>query len=245
MIKLERQPKPDYLSDATVAELTDKFKSDGSSVWNHPQIKSPLLGSSHNKCAYCECSLSDESKYMEVEHFQYKGLYAELVVEWGNLLPACKRCNIAKGVHDVCTEMLINPYDVDPRNHLTLKLYQLRGKDKLGSSTVEAMDLNNSERLVFKRFEVGEQIFRSVRVAIERLEAYKVSSTPIRRNKLLSIVETILNECQPGASYAATTATVALNDDDFLGVVAEIRTLGLWENYLEDKFSNANSIALL
>jgi uncharacterized protein (TIGR02646 family) len=245
LIKLERQTKPDYLSDATVTGLTAKFKSDGSSVWNHPQIKSPLLISSYNKCAYCECSLSDESKYMEVEHFKYKDLYAELVVEWSNLLPACKRCNIAKGVHDVDAEMLINPYDVDPRNHLTFKLYQFRGRDQLGSSTVEALDLNNSERLVFKRFEVGEQVFSSVRVAVDRLEAYKLSSTAIRRNKLLSIVETILNECQPGAIYAATTATVALNDEEFLGLVAQLRALGMWEDYLEAKFSKAQSIALL
>ncbi|KOY01623.1 HNH endonuclease [Pseudomonas nunensis] len=244
MIKLERQPKPDYLSDATVIELTAKFQSDGSSVWNHPQIKLPLLVSSNDKCAYCECSLSDESKYMEVEHFKYKNLYKELVVEWNNLLPACKRCNIAKGVHDVGTDILINPYEVDPRNHLTFKLYQLRGRDEVGTSTVEALDLNNSERLVFKRFEVGEQVFSSVRVAIDRLEAYKLSSTAIRRNKLLSIVETILNECQPKAIYAATTATVALNDEEFLSLIMELRALGLWEDYLEAKLSTAQGIAL-
>lgn len=114
MIKLERQPKPNYLSEAAVIELTEKFKSDGSSVWNHPQIKTPLLASSYEKCAFCECSLSDESKYMEVEHFKYKSLYKDLVVEWTNLLPTCKRCNIAKGIHDVTADLIVNPYEVDP-----------------------------------------------------------------------------------------------------------------------------------
>ncbi len=243
MIKLERQPKPNYLSEAAVIELTEKFKSDGSSVWNHPQIKTPLLASSYEKCAFCECSLSDESKYMEVEHFKYKSLYKDLVVEWTNLLPTCKRCNIAKGIHDVTADLIVNPYEVDPRCHLTFKLYQFRARDKVGSSTIAALDLNNSDRLVFRRFEVGEQVFRSVRAAVERLDAYKLTSTAIRKNKLLNIVETILNECQPRAIYAATTATVALNDEEFLDVISQLRILGLWEDYLEEKLSAAQSIA--
>jgi uncharacterized protein (TIGR02646 family) len=243
LIKLERRPKPAYLSETTVIELTEKFKNDGSSVWNHVQIKTPLLASSNEKCAFCECSLSDESKYMEVEHFKYKNLYKDFVVDWSNLLPSCKRCNIAKGVHDVVTNPLINPYDVDPRNHLSFKLYQFRGKDKIGNSTIEALDLNNSDRLVLRRFEVGEQVFLSVRVAVDRLESYKDSSTTTRKNKLLNIVETILNECQPSAAYAATTATVALNEGEFLDVIDELRTLGLWQPYLEDKLLIAQNIA--
>lgn len=42
------------------------------SVWNNEHIKSALLLSSHGKCAYCECSLTSESNYMEVEHFEDK-----------------------------------------------------------------------------------------------------------------------------------------------------------------------------
>lgn len=113
----------------------------------------------------------------------------------------------------------------------------------MGSSTIAALDLNNSDRLVFRRFEVGEQVFRSVRAAVERLDAYKLTSTAIRKNKLLNIVETILNECQPRAIYAATTATVALNDEEFLDVISQLRILGLWEDYLEEKLSAAQSIA--
>ncbi|AIB34131.1 HNH endonuclease [Pseudomonas simiae] len=243
MIKLERQPKPEYLSASTVTELTEKFKSDGSSVWNHPQIKAPLLASSHEKCAFCECSISDESKYMEVEHFKYKNLYKDHVADWNNLLPSCKRCNISKGIHDVGSDPIVNPYDVDPRHHISFKLYQFKGKDKVGNTTIEALDLNNSDRLVFKRFEVGEQVFRSVRVAVERLDAYNQSKTAIRKSKLLNIVETILNECQPKAIYAATTATVALNDEDFMGVISQLQALNLWEDYLETKLSAAQNIA--
>ena len=180
---------------------------------------------------------------MEVEHFKYKGLYTTLVVEWNNLLPSCKRCNIAKGVHDVDISPIVNPYDADPRQHLYFKLYQFKGKNQVGKSTIEVLDLNNSDRLVVRRFEVGEQVFSSVQVAIDRLEDYKVSSTAIRKSKLLGIIETILNECQPTAIYAATTATVALNDKDFMDVISQLKTLGLWEDYLETKLSAARNIA--
>lgn len=225
------------------SELTEKFKDDGSSVWNHPLIKKPLLTSSHAKCAFCECSISDESKYMEVEHFKYKDLYKELVVAWENLLPSCKRCNIAKGTHDVVQDPIVNPYDVDPRRHLSFRLYQFKGKDDIGKSTIDALDLNNSDRLVIKRFEVGEQVFNSVKVAIERLDNYKKSPTTIRKNKLLGIVETILNECQPKAIYAATTATVALNDEEFICVITELKALNLWQDYLEEKMLAAKNLA--
>lgn len=180
---------------------------------------------------------------MEVEHFKYKNLYKDHVADWNNLLPSCKRCNISKGIHDVGSDPIVNPYDVDPRHHISFKLYQFKGKDKVGNTTIEALDLNNSDRLVFKRFEVGEQVFRSVRVAVERLDAYNQSKTAIRKSKLLNIVETILNECQPKAIYAATTATVALNDEDFMGVISQLQALNLWEDYLETKLSAAQNIA--
>lgn len=243
MIKLERQPKPSYLSASIVVELTEKFKSDGSSVWNRVQIKKPLLFSSYGKCAFCECSVLDESKYMEVEHFQYKDFYKDFVVDWNNLLPSCKRCNLAKGTHDVNTDPIVNPYDVDPRRHISFKLYQFRGKDQIGRSTVDALDLNNSDRLVLKRFEVGEQVFLSIRVATERLSDYLTLSTAIRKNKLLSIVETILDECQPKAIYAATTATIALGDEEFMNVIKKLRSLNLWQDHLENKLQAASLIA--
>ena len=69
MIKLKREQKPEYLSDEKVHELTNEFKSSKKTVWNNDFIKVPLLNSSYGKCAYCECPLTTESNYMEVEHF--------------------------------------------------------------------------------------------------------------------------------------------------------------------------------
>lgn len=240
MIKLERSNKPDFLSESKCLELTEKFKTTGESVWNYDQIKNPLLQSSHGKCAYCECSLSEESKYMEVEHFRFKGKYAELVVNWNNLLPACKRCNIAKGSHDIEDEPIINPYDTNPQTHFTFRLYKLKGRTELGISTIEVTDLNNSERLVLKRFEVGQQLERSIELAAERLELYLENQSPRRRNKLLGIVETILQECQPAAIYSATTATIALTDETFSKIIKSMKTNNIWQQNLEDLYSRAS-----
>ena len=41
--------------------------------------------------------------------------YPDEVVDWDNLLPSCKRCNTTKGTHDVVTEPIINPFDIDPK----------------------------------------------------------------------------------------------------------------------------------
>lgn len=244
LIRLQRHQKPVFLSPANALELTETFTKTGASVWNHPEIKISLMESSHAKCAFCECSLSSESNYMEVEHFKCKDLYKDLVVDWVNLLPACKRCNIAKGTHDVGADPIIDPYEIDPRDHLFFRLYQLKGKDALGKSTVDVLDLNNSDRLVIKRFEVGQQTLISIEDACGRLEQFLSSRTTRRKNKLLSVVDVILDECQPNAVYAATTATVALNDEDFLRIISTLRDLSLWESYLEEKLVAAAGLAI-
>lgn len=244
MIKLERIQKPEYLSDAKVLELTETFKATSSTVWNHPNIKDALLTSSHSKCAYCECSVFDESKYMEVEHFEYKDKYQDSVVYWPNLLPACKRCNIAKGSHDVRIEPILNPYDADPREHLSFRLYKLKGVSGVGKSTIDALDLNNSERLVLRRFEVAQQVENSISVATDRLISYEESQTNVRKNKLLGIMETILQECQPQAIYSATTATAVLTNEEFLQIIETMRTYNIWPEYLEHYLQNSLRLVL-
>ena len=72
MIKLQRIEKPAFLTEEKVRALTEEFNTSKKSVWNNDHIKSALLLSSHGKCAYCECSLTSESNYMEVEHFEDK-----------------------------------------------------------------------------------------------------------------------------------------------------------------------------
>lgn len=244
MIKLERGPQPEHLTDDKIQELVNIFKLNGTAVWNDDKIKEALSKSSHNKCAYCECSISEESKYMEVEHFEHKDKYKEKVVSWNNLLPACKRCNIAKGTHDTRETPIINPYDNTPKNHLYFRLYRLKGIDDLGIETLEAIDLNNYDRVVSKRFEVGEQIQRSLDIAEERYESYLESKTTRRKNRLTNIIETMLKECQPSAIYSATSATVLFSDVKFYEIKDKMESIGLWLEHLEILYQNAIPLAL-
>jgi len=170
MIKLKREQKPEYLSDEKVHELTNEFKSSKKTVWNNDFIKVPLLNSSYGKCAYCECPLTTESNYMEVEHFEDKNNNPEKVVSWKNLLPSCKKCNGSKGTHDVVSEPIINPFEDEPREHLSMRLYRLQGKTSKGITSIEVTDLNNSSRLVFIRFEIGEKISEMVDISCISLD---------------------------------------------------------------------------
>jgi uncharacterized protein (TIGR02646 family) len=233
MIKLERSFTPLCLRPSEAQRLTNEYKSTGHAVWNFEGLKLALLETSHNKCAYCECDLSKESKYMEVEHFLDKNRNPDYVVSWSNLLPSCKRCNGAKGTHDVSIEAIVNPYEVNPKDHFIFRLYRLKAKSTLGESTIGVLDLNNSERVVKVRFEIGEAIQSSVQIGVEKFDKYKMSPTTRNKNGLLAHIEGLLFECQTPASYAAISATVLHNDDNYQNLKNEMEFLGLWGNELD------------
>jgi len=244
MIKLERCPKPDFLTDEKVDELVEEFKQNGSSVWNTENIKKPLLNSSYGKCSYCECDLTEESKYMEVEHFEDKKHNPEKVVIWENLLPSCKKCNGTKSTHNVIEEPILNPYIQDPREHLSIRLFRMRGLTEIGRESIEVVGLNNQERLVLKRFEIGSQTANSIEMAWERHSTYKNNGRTQSKNRLISLVEGILLECQPKAIYAATTATVALTDTSFCELLGVMKSDDIWSEYLEALRTAAQELVL-
>ncbi|MCK7546183.1 HNH endonuclease [Marinobacter bryozoorum] len=244
MIKLERFPKPLFLTGDKVKELTEEYTRSGFSVWNIEHIKEPLLRSSFGKCSYCECDLTEESKYMEVEHFEDKKHNPDKVVTWENLLPACKKCNGSKGTHDVISEPILNPYVNDPREHLAIRFYRMRGLTQLGKNSIDVVGLNNQERLVLKRFEIGSQIAESIEMAWERYSTYKSNDRTQSKNRLISLVEGILAECQPKAIYAATTSTVVLSDRSFIGLIAALKNDDLWNDDLETLYESGKELVL-
>lgn len=244
MIRLTRYPKPAFLSDEKVVELTIKHKAGEKSVWNVDAIKEPLLLSSHKKCAYCECNISEESKYMEVEHFECKDIYPDKVVVWENLLPACKRCNGNKHNHDVRVQPIVNPYLDDPVIHFFIKDYRFRGLTSTGKSTIGVVDLNNSERAVRPRFEIGEKIAEVVVFISEIFESYCEKNSSTKRNRLVGAVEAVLIECQPKADYAATTATSLLKNLDFVNLIQEMKVMQLWSAKMESLYQCALPLVL-
>lgn len=234
MIKLERNFHPLCLNPTETIRLTEIFKEKHTSVWNFNDLKSALLETSFGKCAYCECDLTKESKYMEVEHFRDKDTYPDDVMNWQNLLPACKRCNGNKGGHNVLVAPIVNPYEIDPRDHFQFRLYRLRAKTNIGFETIGTVDLNNSDRTVMVRFEIGERLHETLLKARERLDTYKLNLSARTRNLLIGTIKSVLRECQCFSEYAATTATILHSDAEYIYLKNEMLHLGFWDQELLD-----------
>ena len=137
MIKLELPEKPEKLSRELQESLTKQYKKDGSAVWNKPFIKEAVEQIAFEKCCYSECRLSEESKYMEIDHFYPKKHFPEKVVEWRNLLPSSKKCNGSKSSHNTLIEPIINPCIDNPKEHLYIQNFRFYGKTKKGKTTID------------------------------------------------------------------------------------------------------------
>lgn len=240
MIKLERGEKPEYLNDENTRSLTQKFAEEGGAVWNRKQIKEPLLQISSGKCAYCEVSIVEESKYMEVEHFRCKDDFPEKVVEWDNLLPSCKRCNGRKGTYNVETDgMIVNPFDSYPRVHMYFRNYRLRWRDEMGRRTIiDALYLNDTARLVGTRMQLGEAICAALEGLRQNLEDYNSGNQTVRNwAKITMGVERLLREAQPESPHSALAATILLTDPDYAWIRNELSNFDDWAplRELEDK----------
>ena len=245
MIKLSRPDAPEELTTDVVQSLTREFLEDKSkNVWHKNYIRDGLSRMSNSKCAYCETILDEEAKYLEVEHFKNKGDYPDLVVVWDNLLPSCKHCNVSKGVHDVVAEPIVDPSVVDPRDYLSFKNYRFEGKCPVGESTIEVIDLNDHQRYVRKRFQVGDAIYESINRLSEALEKYTEDISSVRRkNKLLSQMRSILRESHPTAEYSATSATILTQSMKFNYVKRELENLGLWDAELKRNYQEVLRIS--
>lgn len=247
MIKLSRPERPATLTDAIVQILTDEFKTSGIAVWRRPDILDALLSMSRGKCAYCEALIREESKYMEVDHFYCKAIYPDRVVEWENLLPSCKRCNVRKGSHDVGTVPIIDPALNEPSDHLRIINFHFRGKSPLGTETVDALHLNDPDRLVLKRYQIGSAIHTALDGILVDVKAFnsddQTRSGP--RNKLVARFETLISECVDTSPYSASSASALVADPIYADVIDLFRQKGLWTADLKELANMAGSIALL
>lgn len=230
MIRIQRIDKPVELTDKLQKELTEKFKQSGKNVWNKQFIKDALLKMSHDKCCYCETNIKEESKYLEVEHFYPKSIYKDEVVDWENLLPSCKRCNGKKGELDTKNESIINPTKDIPKEHIYINSYRFYPKDDLGKNTISNVGLNNRERLVNKRFQIGNELVEKLEDIVDLIEEYKKESLNRRKNKIIERLENLMRQAIPEAEYAATCATVILNNEYYKSIKLDLKNLGFWSN---------------
>jgi uncharacterized protein (TIGR02646 family) len=246
MIKLDRTPKPVELTAKLQADLTDEFKKTDKSVWNLQFLKNELLNFSNDKCCYCEANIKEESKYLEVEHFHHKDKYKDEVLEWDNLLPSCKKCNGTKNNHDTKIEPIINPCKIDPKEHLRYWRYRIKGSDDLGKLTVSVLNLNDQDRLVKKRFEIGNAIQNQLEQLNELTDDYinGVQTSTRRKNRIINGTKGLLEEGLPNSIYSGTTATIIITDTEFDTLKTKLQNLGFWDAELIQLEADLTKIAL-
>jgi hypothetical protein len=236
MIKLSRPAAPPELDATRIAELTNIYDLDrDKSPWNARYIRDPLLRMSHGKCAYCEARIDEESKYMEVDHYYCKSIYPLRVVEWENLLPSCKRCNVNKGAYDVISDGdIIDPSVDTPAQHLRLWNFRLFGLDPKGDRTIEALYLNETGRVVSARVDIGNAIAETFEKLKALADECHLDNTQIRKiNRLARGFASMLEEGLPDSEYSATVATSILAHPDYQHVKGSLQTLQRWSNALE------------
>ncbi len=233
MIHLIAVPRPAKLTDELVIKLTKRYKQTGKSVWIQRFIKEALLNMSHGKCSFCECNIVEESKYLEVEHFFTKSIYETKVVDWDNLLPACKRCNGCKSDHDTVLEPIVHPVNDKPNEHLKFNLYFFKSKTSLGKMTIEVLQLNDI-RIRHPRQKIGSKTREQLDNLEDWVEQYEQTPTIRLRNKIHAFLHAILIEAQPNSEYSATVATVIWHDDSYHFVKNFFQKQGWWHDEFQE-----------
>jgi hypothetical protein len=262
MIRLLDIPKPALLTDTLVAQLTSEYQATGKSVWRIPCIVDGLHEMGRGKCAFCELKFdASESKFLEVDHFKAKHLYPNLVVDWANLLPICKRCNVRKGTLDVTINALLNPRYEDPRLHLCIHRVEidgfvgflLRSKTDLGKATIKRLglledDLGLTSDLGGKmegRNQLLDRILKDldrITDSIQRIN-WTLATSSDRRRYVTWFTE-ILQSAQPDSQYAAVVATALLGDERFKQLCNFFQRNHLWEEQMETLFGQAFAFKL-
>lgn len=228
MIKLTLPKKPEELTEVEEKRLTDEFKKDASkSVWKQDYIEKALLEMTNGKCAYSEQKLNSRSSYMEIEHFRHKNLYKDDVVKWGNLLPACKKCNTAKGEWDVEEKPIVNPLVDTPKNHLFVRGFRFYKRDDKGENTIKAVALNDRKHFVNPRGEMA------IRIVDEIEETYKHLKTLVsgyHRRIQAERIKSLMEECGPENEFSAVISTHLLYEwPIFPEMESYLRKSSLWD----------------
>lgn len=235
MIKIMRTPCPKELTDDVKDEFTKEYVETKKNVWNREYIKKALFEMSNGKCVFCECKLGEESKYMEVEHFHPKKDYPFEVIDWNNLLPICKRCNVNKGDVDTKNEPIINPTIDDPKKHLHILNYRYIGRDRLGKDTIDLLCLNDLDKLLVPRVQVGNQVVTTLEQLHSDLKKLgcleKASSMDSQR--IVNRMRNLLKSCLPDKVYSTTCSYVLFSGKYYYEIKDIIKSANKWDASIE------------
>lgn len=242
MIKLQLPEKPVELTEEEELKLINEFKANGTAVWRKKYIVDALLEMSNYKCAYSEQALNVESAYMEVEHFKHKDKYKDDVVKWGNLLPACKKCNTTKNKWDVLEYPIVNPLVDVPGESLYVKGFRFYKKNEKGHNTIDAVALSDRDHFVNPRALIGLSLAEKLEAYFERI---KEVDTLRRRQNAMNNIKSLLRDCGPQHVYSAVLSTYILYElPTYKELEDYLRGQSLWDEELEEIKTSLLTIAL-
>lgn len=162
MIRLNKTPIPEILRaraaewvNAIMTKLARGEEPTKAEIgrYRHADVKSALVAETHGKCAYCESKLRHIA-HGDIEHIVPKSRAPERTFDWINLTLACDLCNENKGTHPGNHDDFVDPYVVDPADHLAFvgPLVFPRPGSTAGFLTERLLELNRAE-LVERRKE--------------------------------------------------------------------------------------------
>ncbi len=244
MIKLRLCDKPVELTDEVERELLSLYKSTEKDVWNKTYIKDALFLMSYGKCAYSEQKLNEKSSYLEVEHFRCKKYYPDSVVEWGNLLPSCKKCNTTKGELDVNKAPIVNPLVDNPKDFLYVKACRFYPRNEKGQTTINAVALNDRQHFVNPRFDIASYIVDSLETEYEVLQDYEKFSD-LRLRNIINRVKNLFFECTHTNEFSAVVSTFVIYEWPKYNALKElICKLDLWDEEFIALEADMSNIAM-
>jgi hypothetical protein len=116
----------------------------------------------------------------------------------------------------------------------------------LGKLTISVLNLNEQDRLVKKRFEIGNALHNKLEQLNELLDDYVsgVQSSTKRRNRIVNGLKELMREGLPTAIYAATSASVILTDIEYLKIKKQLALLRLWDSDFVQIENDLKTVAL-
>lgn len=151
----------DHQAAGTQPTATEKTR------YRHADIKLALILETKGKCAYCESKLRHIT-YGDVEHIIPKSTSVERTFEWANLTLACDVCNTNKSNHFGTHDDLVDPYIVDPSDHLDFlgAVVLAAPGSAAGHATESTIRLNRIE-LLERRAERLQQVCKQLHLLVE------------------------------------------------------------------------------
>lgn len=243
VIRLRRGPPPPELTLAKQARLTATFLRNGkATVWNKDYIREKLEASSESKCAYCEGGLG-AVQAVQVDHYHPKSLKPFWVVRWENLVPACGRCNRRKSNANMAVDPILNPYVDEPRDHIELSGFEIRGTTPLGENTVSLLDLDDLSETRFRIYRQISAHLRSVVFNLRNFDRHPPHLPAVAREGVLGL-RAVLRRVQTNEVYSATTSSWLLRDRLFAEAEEILRRHHIWTDELQNLRDRAERIAL-